>query len=338
MAEPIKELSWRQSTPPVSNYPTLCSDMNTGSNTTPDVYEYQSHGRCTGYCGDYVFAIMQAEYCWCSNDAPDQTTSIFDCDKGCPGYPQDSCGGDNGLLFAYQAVSNLLPSGTTTGATVTPSSTGAAEQSSTTDSESITSHTSTSSASSTSSTWTPTPVTSVETVTGHTYTVTVTPTVPPNSQNLTGVKQSKSGLSTGAAVGLTVGLVALIGIIGAIVFFCFRKRRQEMEREEFANGIGGSRRGSSAGLGGPVPSRTMSESSRYFLGTDGRQVVETWEPGDAPGSRRSRLMPVDPRLDPMSPVYQQGNKSRESVNTIRDDHDYSRRVVPGPILRATNPD
>jgi cell wall integrity and stress response component len=175
-------------------------------------------------------------------------------------------------------------------------------------------------------------------VTGHTYTVTVTPTVPPNSQSLTGVKQSKSGLSTGAAVGLTVGLVALIGIIGAIIFFCFRKRRQERERAEFANGIGGSRRGSSAGLGGPVPSRTMSESSRYFLGTDGRQVVETWEPGDAPGSRRSRMMPVDPRLDPMSPVYQQGNKSRESINTIRDDHDYSRRVVPGPVLRATNPD
>lgn len=209
-------------------------------------------------------------------------------------------------------------------------------QSSTADSESTTSHTT--STSSTSSTWTPTPVTSVETVTGHTYTVTVTPTVPPNSQSLTGVKQSKSGLSTAAAVGLTVGLVALIGIIGAIIFFCFRKRRQERERAEFANGIGGSRRGSSAGLGGPVPSRTMSESSRYFLGTDGRQVVETWEPGDAPGSRRSRMMPVDPRLDPMSPVYQQGNKSRESINTIRDDHDYSRRVVPGPVLRATNPD
>jgi len=85
----------------------------------------------------------------------------------------------------------------------------------------------------------------------------------------------------------------------------------------------------------------MSENSRYVLGTDGRQVVETWEPGDAPGSRRSRLMPVDPRLDPFASVYQRNgdNKSRESVNTIRDDHDYSRRVVhQGPILRATNPD
>jgi len=85
----------------------------------------------------------------------------------------------------------------------------------------------------------------------------------------------------------------------------------------------------------------MSENSRFVLGTDGRQVVESWEAGDVPGSRKSRLMPVDPRLDPFAAVYQRGdNKSRESINTIRDDHDYSRRVVahPGPILRATNPD
>jgi cell wall integrity and stress response component len=86
----------------------------------------------------------------------------------------------------------------------------------------------------------------------------------------------------------------------------------------------------------------MSETSRYMLGTDGRQVVEGWERDDeVAGSRRSRLIPVDPRLDPFAPVYQRGDgsKSRESVATIRDDHDYSRRVHQGrPILRATNPD
>jgi cell wall integrity and stress response component len=114
--------------------------------------------------------------------------------------------------------------------------------------------------------------------------------------------------------------------------------RLQKEAEAFTDGS----RGSSAGVGGPIPSRTMSENSRYVLGTDGRQVVETWEPDsrDAPGSRKSRLMPVDPRLDPFAPVYQRGeNKSRESVNTMRDDHDYSRRVhQQAPILRATNPD
>jgi cell wall integrity and stress response component len=95
---------------------------------------------------------------------------------------------------------------------------------------------------------------------------------------------------------------------------------------------------------GPLPKRTMSENSRFMLGTDGRQVVEGWEREPEmtqAGSRRSRLIPVDPRLDPFAPVYQrgEGSKSRESVTTIRDDHDYSRRVIPGhKILRAVNPD
>ena len=153
---------------------------------------------------------------------------------------------------------------------------------------------------------------------------------------------SGGGIGTGGAVGLTVGLVALVALICAILFFCIRKRQKEKRRVAAEAFTEGSHRGSSAGLGGPIPSRTMSENSRYILGTDGRQVVETWEPEsrDAPGSRRSRLMPVDPRLDPFAAVYQRGeNKSRESLNTLRDDHDYSRRVhQQGPILRATNPD
>jgi cell wall integrity and stress response component len=163
------------------------------------------------------------------------------------------------------------------------------------------------------------------------------PTSPANAQNSLIPKTGSSGLGTGGAVGLTIGLVALIAIVSALIWFCLKRKRQQ-EAEEYSSM---SRRGSSSGIGGPIPSRTMSENSRYVLGTDGRQVVETWEPGDAPGSRRSRLMPVDPRLDPFASVYQRNgdNKSRESVNTIRDDHDYSRRVVhQGPILRATNPD
>ena len=185
-----------------------------------------------------------------------------------------------------------------------------------------------------------TPIISVFTTIGQVHTITVMPTATGSSQNEITGKSSSGGLGTGGAVGLTIGLVALIAIISGIVWFCLRRKRQQ-DTEQYNNV---SRRGSTAGLGalgGPIPSRTMSENSRYVLGTDGRQVVETWEPGDGPGSRRSRLMPVDPRLDPFAPVYQRNgeNKSRESVNTIRDDHDYSRRVVhQGPILRATNPD
>jgi cell wall integrity and stress response component len=176
----------------------------------------------------------------------------------------------------------------------------------------------------------------VETLAGQTRTVTYTPTSPPAGDNTSAFEQTSThGLNTGQAVGLTIGLVALIAVIGAVIFFCVRKRRQNAAAEPFDDVRGDS-------SSGPLPKRTMSETSRYMLGTDGRQVVEGWEPEDeVAGSRRSRLVPVDPRLDPFAPVYQRGDgsKSRESVATIRDDHDYSRRVHGGrPILRATNPD
>jgi cell wall integrity and stress response component len=182
---------------------------------------------------------------------------------------------------------------------------------------------------------------SLETVTGQVRTVTVTPTVPPISPNLNAVSKDHSSggsrLGTGGAVGLTIGLVVLAATIGLMVWYYLRKRKQEkselFENLSRANSVTGQL-GSS---GGTVPSRTMSENSRYVLGTNGRQVVETWEP-ESGVKRQSRLIPVDPRLDPFAPLYQQ-NKSRESVNTLRDDHDYSRRVQqPRPVLRVNNPD
>lgn len=325
-----------------------CSTLNTAS-TDRNSSMFQSDGLCSDFCkATYAFAVLQGDGCWCSNFAPASTTT--GCDTPCSGFPSDICGGNG--LFGYIAL-GINPSGTQGGSSTIPSSTQPAsstvQQSSdtpspTTQPSSIITQTSQSSTSTSPSiTWTPTPVVSLETLTGQVRTVTVTPTVPPatentqTSQNVNAVSKG-SGLGTGGAVGLTVGLVALVAVIGAMVFYCFKKRRQEKEAEEYNNL---SRRGSSSGFGGPAPSRTMSENSRYVLGTNGRHVVETWEPEqDAPGSRNSRLMPVDPRLDPFAPVYQRGeNKSRESVNTIRDDHDYSRRVhQQGPILRATNPD
>jgi cell wall integrity and stress response component len=179
------------------------------------------------------------------------------------------------------------------------------------------------------------PYTSVETVTGQVRVITVTPSAPAPTQTDTGDKdKGGGGLGTGGAVGLTIGLVALAAIIGALIFFFLRRKRQRKAEEE--KGFPGSPN--------LVPQRSMSENSRYMLGTDGRRVVEGWADSDetpvSAGSRRSRLMPVDPRLDPFAPVYQRGeNKSRESVQTIQDNHDYSRRVAGGaPILRAINPD
>ncbi|KAJ8058869.1 hypothetical protein OCU04_011853 [Sclerotinia nivalis] len=330
-----------------------CSSLNTGTGSGNSSI-YQSDGLCHDFCvGEYAFAIVQGEYCWCSNYVPGTTTSTSDCSAPCPGYPDDTCGGSG--TYGYIALA-LSPSGTKGAAT---SSTSSAARTTTSTSTSDTSTTTTPTTptttpsiqqttvaaqksttfDSTSSTWTPTPIISLETITGQVRTVTVTPTAPPSESSTSSVsKKNGSGLTTGGAVGLTIGLVALIAIIAGVTYFCIRKRRQE-KAEEYA--AVNSRRESLAGVGGPIPPRGMSENSRYVLGTDGRRVVERWEPElNAPGSRGSQLMPVDPRLDPFAAVYQRGeNKSRESINTIRDDHDYSRRVhQQGPILRAVNPD
>ncbi|PQE06296.1 hypothetical protein CJF30_00005236 [Rutstroemia sp. NJR-2017a BBW] len=267
---------------------------------------------------NYAFAVVQGSDCWCSNYVPGSTTSTDDCANPCPGYPTDTCGGDN--TYGYIQLI-LSPSGTKGAATTAASSTTlqvttssaspdavtiystvtespattslsssstppstsikSTSQNPATTSDTVLSTTAaplkaTSASSDTSSTWTPTPIISLETITGQVRTVTVTPTAPPNSQSNSTVSKSKSGgLSTGGAVGLTVGLVALVAIIAGIAFFCIRKRRQE--KAEAYNAVN-SRRESMAGLGGPIPSRTMSENSRYVLGTDGRRVVETWEP------------------------------------------------------------
>ncbi|KAF7956084.1 hypothetical protein EAE96_005005 [Botrytis aclada] len=374
-----------------------CSTLNTGSGSANSSI-YQSDGLCYDFCLDkYAFAVVQGSDCWCSNYVPGTTSSSSDCDTPCPGYPDDTCGGDG--LYGYIALT-LFPSGTKGAATTSSTSTSSKKvstwisslllsspnlshhvtTSSTSSPEPVTTSSSTAEATSstvppkttlstsstevasttstippttvaaqksssstsgsTSSTWTPTPVISLETITGQVRTVTVTPTAPPNSSSNSSASKSNGGLTTGAAVGLTIGLVALIAIIVGITYFCIRKRRQEKDEQYAAVN---SRRESLAGVGvgGPIPARTMSENSRYVLGTDGRRVIETWEPEiNTPGSRRSQLMPVDPRLDPFAAVYQRGdNKSRESINTIRDDHDYSRRVhQQGPILRAVNPD
>lgn len=71
-------------------------------------------------------------------------------------------------------------------------------------------------------------------------------------------------------------------------------------------------------------------------------------PGDLTGNSGSPASPVsvvnrnstiqiDPRMDPFKQgLYIRG--SHESLNTLRDDHDYSRRIQPPKVLRAVNPD
>lgn len=103
-----------------------------------------------------------------------------------------------------------------------------------------------------------------------------------------------------------------------IMFFYFRrKKRQQQDGYQDDPSI----RGSSSGM----------------MGSGRPEMARA--PG-SPGStgNRSSLLPVDPRMDPFQQSLYARNGSRESVGTLRDDHDYSRRIQQPKILRATNPD
>lgn len=198
------------------------------------------------------------------------------------------------------------------------------------------------SSSSTSTTFDPTPIVSYKTISGGAVqTVYITPTSAAASATLTANEKSddKSGLSAGAAAGLAVGLLALAAIVGGICFFFWSKRKQQRAASEYGDI---SRQGSTlVKSSANTPSRTMSENSRYVLATDGRSVYPAWETDDEPGARASRLVPIDPRLDPAAAIYQQSSAARrscDSINTINDGRDYSRRVAAKPALRVMNGD
>lgn len=82
---------------------------------------YQSDGLCYDFCLDeYAFAVVQGSECWCSNYVPGTTSSTSDCNTPCPGYPDDTCGGDS--LYGYMSLT-LSPSGTKGAATTSSTST-----------------------------------------------------------------------------------------------------------------------------------------------------------------------------------------------------------------------
>ncbi|KAI0485278.1 hypothetical protein GGR56DRAFT_67217 [Xylariaceae sp. FL0804] len=167
-------------------------------------------------------------------------------------------------------------------------------------------------------------VTAGGTVSLQTVTVMPTATSASSSADQSGDGSAKStsqshGLSAGAAAGVAVGVLGAVVIVGvAGVLLWLRRRRQQREQLTTHNR---SPRGSSAG---------MSATPTTAMGS-------VWGDGEglSMGRRSSRLMPHDPRMDPYSSnIYGRfENKSHESVNTLEDGHDYSRKV-----LRTTNPD
>ncbi|KAI1461402.1 hypothetical protein F4805DRAFT_281222 [Annulohypoxylon moriforme] len=315
-----------------------CASINTAS-TSANSSTFQSDGLCYNFCVDsFAYAIVQDSDCWCSNYTPDDSTTedTTKCSSGCPGYPSDTCGGDG--LYGYMSLSKE-PSGTkgsgssststqdpvteTVHNTVTVTPTASSPSSSST----VHSTTTVSDSSGSSATTATTPTVSVHTVTaGGTVslqTVTVAPTSTTEAGTAagdsSGASTSQHGLSTGAAVGVAIGVLGAVAIAVAVGVFLFLRRRRRGHGDAIADSPG-SHRGSSAGM----------------MSTPNTAMASVWD-GDntSQGRRNSRYMPHDPRMDPYAAnIYGRfENKSHESINTLQDNHDYSRKV-----LRTTNPD
>lgn len=298
-----------------------CASINTAS-TNGNASIYQSNGLCYDFClDDYAFSVLQDDSCWCSNYVPDKTVQVdsSECNAACPGYPSDLCGADG--LWEYIALEKS-PSGTTGASTSTQTSTPDTTEETTTEKTTTAQHTSTT---------TPSPSVSVHTVTaGGTVslqTVTVIPTVTAGADtsatadaNSTGMTASHQGLSAGQAAGIAIGVLGAVAIaIAAGVFFFLRRKKRQGQGDIIEDNTG-SHRGSSAGM----------------MSTPTTTMASVWDGDNASGGRRnSRFMPHDPRMDPYTTnIYSRfDNKSHESVNTLQDNRDYSRKV-----LRTTNPD
>ncbi|KAI0965224.1 hypothetical protein F4678DRAFT_476785 [Xylaria arbuscula] len=324
-----------------------CASTNTAATATNSSI-YQSNGLCHDFCVDqsYAFAILQEHDCWCSDYVPAVSSQVDtdECDDSCPGWMPDTCGAKG--LYGYIAL-DTDPSGTADGGSSSATSTSAA-QSSTTSVDttssvtSITSSTSTTSTSTTSTTSSTlpdtntattattatTPTTSVKTVTaGGTVslqTVTVTPTPAAGStsgsdtEGSTSSGSSSHGLSSGAAAGVAIGVLAVVAIIAGIAVFFYLQRKKRRQEELNSR-----------------PHSNLS-GSQGVMSTPTTTMASVWDgENTSTGRRSSRLMPHDPRMDPFATnIYTRfENKSRESINTLQDNQDYSRKV-----LRATNPD
>ncbi|KAL2165084.1 hypothetical protein VTH06DRAFT_380 [Thermothelomyces fergusii] len=280
-----------------------CATVNT-ADMDPIFSNWQSDGRCYGNCTDlnYALAIVQNKNCWCSNLVPNPADRkpLSECQNPCPGYPSDYCGGDG--LFGYMSA-NGAPKGT-----AAPGGSGTEEPPPSTTGGAGTSN--------------PPAVTTI-TLDG---TRTVTVPVPTATGDAPIVDGGGSGLKGGAIAGIVVGVVGGLLLLAALLWFFFAKRRKDRE----AAGVGGSP--------GRMASPMSGEMAESRYGSAGGPGPGPWEPQN---KRRSHLMPVDPRLDPfVTGLYSSDqNGSRESLTSLQDNQDYSRRVHNAPrVLRATNPD
>ncbi|KAL8817706.1 MAG: hypothetical protein Q9223_003518 [Gallowayella weberi] len=194
--------------------------------------------------------------------------------------------------------------------------------------------------SSAKSTWTPTPVTSIMTVTGQIKTITITPTVPPTGA-VAAQSPHEGGFMThpGKVAGLFVGVALMICLIAAVLvwFLLRRRRKRSAEAETLASTVGvdtPQRRQSKMSTMGLLGGTKRSNKRRSvpMIQTSGWGPGNSTEksPSDTPIDYRRTSYPrvVDQRLEPTAlwnPL--QDNGSHVSIQSFRDDQDYSRRML-----------
>lgn len=142
-----------------------------------------------------------------------------------------------------------------------------------------------------------------------------------SSHDSSGMVMKSSGLTTGEVVGIVVGIIVAILLAAAIALLLWFRRKRRNQESDYHDDP--SIRGSSSGI----------------LGSRGPEMSLSGGPPGSPNSagNRSSVLAIDPRMDPFKQGLYVRSASHESVNTLRDDHDYSRRIQP-KVLRATNPD
>ncbi|KAF2751260.1 hypothetical protein M011DRAFT_455299 [Sporormia fimetaria CBS 119925] len=324
-----------------------CSSQNTADGDAID-HTYQSNGWCADQCREgYAFGIVQGRNCWCSNYIPEDQTDTSDCNKDCPGYPDEKCGNENEGLFGYVRL-DRKPSGTQGGSrpTSAPPSPPPVEtepdretvvETVTQESTVVLTSIAESEASKTDSSVTAAPTSAEPTTTkvevstltdagGRVSVITITyvPTAP-------AAPESNKGTNAGAIAGGVIGgLVALAAIVGGVVFFLRRRRRQQQPLGEEDGGVG---RHTNAGLirsekntryPPPIATTNTRRSSRLM-------ETESGSPVSGSERRHSRPYIFDQRLNP-SAIMIHDNDSRGSVVSLDDGRDYGR------TLNVRNPD
>lgn len=156
-----------------------------------------------------------------------------------------------------------------------------------------------------------------------TRTIVQAPSSTTDSQTNTSSGKSNIGAIVGGVVG---GVAGIALIIGAILFFLWRRKRQQSQNE---NGPASITRNTSTMSKAGLIGGKMEKDSQYppkintrFGSQNSRQDHESISPVSGSGRRYSQPLVFDSRLNPTQ-LMVFDNSSRGSID---DSHDYGRRL------------